>query len=233
MTALVWDEIGKRLYETGVEQGVLYPMKSNGEYDIGVAWNGLTNVTESPEGADANPQYADNKKYLNLISAEDFKGTIEAFTYPDEFEECDGSKEIAPGVTIGQQNRKLFGFAYKTAIGNDTDGTDHGYKIHLIYGAMAAPSERAHETINDSPSPLTFSWSISTTPINVPGFKPTAHLVIDSTKVSAEILKKIEDTLFGTDGVEGDETKPGTDPTLMLPKEILDLFEELDPKVES
>lgn len=219
MTALVWDKAGERFYETGVENGVLYPMGSDGKYANGVAWNGLTNVTESPTGAEANPQYADNKKYLNLISAEDFEATIEAFTYPDEFEECDGSKEIAPGITIGQQNRKLFSFAYKTAIGNDVDGTEYGYKLHIVYGAMASPSERSHDTINDSPEPIQFSWEITTTPVNVPGFKPTAHLCIDSTRTDADVLKTIEETLFGTDDSE---------PTVMLPEEIIALIDTDD-----
>ena len=174
MSKLVWDKTGERLYETGVDHGVLYPIQAGGLYNKGVAWNGLTAVTESPSGAEASPIYADNIKYLNLMSAEEFGATIEAYTYPDEFAECDGSAEIATGVTIGQQARKVFGLSYRTVIGNDVDSNDYGYKLHLIYGALAAPSEKGYTTINDSPEAITFSWEVSTTPVNVTGFKPTA-----------------------------------------------------------
>lgn len=214
MSKLTWDNTGERLYETGVKQGVLYPQGEGGAYPKGVAWNGLTGVTESPSGAEANPLYADDIKYLNLMSAEDFGATVEAYTYPDEFAECDGSADIAPGISIGQQKRKAFGMSYRTAIGNDVDGSDHGYKIHLIYGAMAAPSERAYATMNDSPEAITFSWELTTTPVNVTGFKPTAHLEINSTKVDAEKLAALEAILYGTESEEA---------RLPLPDEIVEL----------
>lgn len=199
MPRLVWDQTGDRLYETGVKQGVLYPQK-NGAYPKGVAWNGLTAVTESPSGAEATPLYADDIKYLNLISTEEFGASVEAYTYPDEFAECDGSASIADGVQIGQQKRNTFGLCYKTTLGNDTEGNDHGYKLHLIYGALAAPSEKAYATINDSPEAISFSWELSTTPVNVNiegNFKPTASVTIDSTKVDADKLKSLEDILYG------------------------------------
>lgn len=199
MSKLVWDKTGERLYETGVKQGVLYPMDANGAYPKGVAWNGLTNVTESPSGAEATALYADDIKYLNLMSNEEFGGTIEAYTYPDEFAECDGSASIATGVYIGQQARKTFGFCYRTTIGNDVESNAHGYKLHLVYGALASPSEKAYATINDSPEAITFSWEFSTTPVNVTGFKPTACLTIDSTKVDAEKLAALEKILYGDD----------------------------------
>lgn len=199
MSKLVWDKTGERLYETGVKQGVLYPMDANGAYPKGVAWNGLTNVTESPSGAEATALYADDIKYLNLMSNEEFGGTIEAYTYPDEFAECDGSASIATGVYIGQQARKTFGFCYRTTIGNDVESNAHGYKLHLVYGALASPSEKAYATINDSPEAITFSWEFSTTPVNVTGFKPTACLTIDSTKVDAENLAALEKILYGDD----------------------------------
>lgn len=202
MSKLVWDKTGERLYETGVNQGVLYPMDTNGTYPKGVAWNGLTNVTESPSGAEATALYADDIKYLNLMSNEEFGGTIEAYTYPDEFAECDGSASIATGVYIGQQSRKTFGFCYRTTIGNDVESNAHGYKLHLVYGALASPSEKAYSTINDSPEAVTFSWEFSTTPVNVTGFKPTACLTIDSTKVSAEKLAALEKILYGDDADE-------------------------------
>lgn len=211
MTRIQWDKVGDRRYETGVDRGVLYVRDSFGRYPVGVPWNGLTAVTESPSGADSNKQYADNIEYLNLQSAEQFGATIEAFTYPDEFEECDGTAEIAPGVTIGQQRRKPFGLAFRTLIGNDVDGTDLGYKIKLVYGGLAAPSEKANSTVNDSPAAITFSWALSTTPIDVPGFKPSATITLNSTKVAADKLQQIEDILYGT---------PGTDPRLPLPEEI-------------
>ena len=214
MSKLVWDNTGERFYETGVKQGVLYPQAEGGTYPKGVAWNGLTAVTESPSGAEANPLYADDIKYLNLMSAEDFGATVEAYYYPDEFAECDGSADIAPGITIGQQKRKAFGLSYRTAIGNDVDGSDHGFKIHLIYGAMAAPSERAYATMNDSPEAITFSWELTTTPVNVTGFKPTAHLEINSLKVDAEKLAALEAILYGTESEEA---------RLPLPDEIVEL----------
>src|SRR3954454_13945047 len=186
MPALQWDQSGERLYETGVDHGVLYPLDATGAYKPGVAWNGLTTLTETPGGADANAQYADNIKYLNLIAAETFEGTIEAFTYPEEFAICDGSVAPVEGVTVGQQSRRIFGLCYRSRVGNDVDGTDHGFRLHLVYGAQAAPSEKAYATINDSPEAIGFSWDISTTPVPVIGYddiKPTALLVIDSTKV--------------------------------------------------
>lgn len=192
-----WDQTGERLYETGVDHGVLYIPDATGKYVDGVAWNGLTAITESPSGAEANPQYADNIKYLNLISVEEFGATVEAFTYPEEFEQCDGTAELAPGVTIGQQGRKTFGLSYRTRVGNDVDATDHGYKLHLIYGALAAPSEKAYATINDSPEAMTFSWELTTTPVDVPGKKPTASLTIDSTKADAGAMASIEAILYG------------------------------------
>lgn len=215
MAKIVWDEAGKHFYETGVSNGVLYPQSANGEYPKGVAWNGLISVSENPSGAEANPLYADNIKYLNLISTEEFGATIEAYTYPDEFAVCDGSAEIAQGVSIGQQNRKAFGLCYKTVLGNDTDGNSLGYKLHIIYNALAAPSEKSYSTINDSPEAITFSWEINTTPIQVAGFKPTASIVIDSTKLESGKLKKLEEALYGTDS---------EDAKLPLPAEILTLI---------
>lgn len=197
MAKLQWDKAGEKTYETGVDHGVLYP-RVGSLYPTGVVWNGLTTVTNSPSGAEASPQYADNQKYLNLVSAEEFAGTIEAFTYPDEFEACDGTKELLPGVTIGQQNRQEFGFAYRTKVGNDTEGQDYAYKIHLVYGALAAPSERAYATVNDSPEAMALSWEFSTTPVEVTDAKPTATLVIDSRSVPAAALTAIEDVLYGT-----------------------------------
>lgn len=210
MAKLVWDKTGERLYETGVKNGVLYPMV-DGTYPKGIVWNGLTAVTESPSGAEATPLYADDIKYLNLMSAEEFGATVEAYTYPDEFAECDGSASLGAGVTIGQQPRKTFGLSYKTTVGNDVDNDNHGYKLHLIYGAMASPSEKAYSTINDSPEAITFSWELTTTPVNVTGFKPTASLTIDSTKIAPEKLAAIEALLYG------DES---TDAKLPLPDEI-------------
>lgn len=197
MPKLVWDKTGERLYETGVKQGVLYPQAAGGTYPKGVAWNGLTNITETPSGAEATALYADDIKYLNLISTEELGGTIEAYTYPDEFAECDGSAALTAGVYIGQQNRKTFGLCYRTTLGNDVDSNAYGYKLHLVYGALAAPSEKAYATINDSPEAITFSWEFSTTPVNVAGFKPTANIVIDSTKVDAEKLAALEKILYG------------------------------------
>lgn len=212
---LVWDNTGERYYETGVKNGVLYPQDSKGAYPKGVAWNGLTAVTESPSGAEASPLYADDIKYLNLMSAEEFGATVEAYTYPDEFAECDGSASLADGVIIGQQKRKSFGMAYKTTLGNDVDGNDYGYKLHLIYGALAAPSEKAYATINDSPEAITFSWELTTTPVNVTGHKPTASLTIDSTKADAAKLAALEAILFGSEEAEA---------RLPLPDEIAEIF---------
>lgn len=217
MAAITWDNIGERLYETGVDHGVLYLIDDSGVYTDGVAWNGLVGVSESPSGAESNPQYADNIKYLNLISNEEFGATIEAFTYPAEFAECDGSAVLSPGVTIGQQPRKTFGLSYRTRIGNDLVGAEYGYKLHLIYGAVAAPTEKAYATINDSPEPITFSWEITTTPVDVPGFKPTANITIDSTKVDKAKLTELENKLYGG----GTGTAKATLPT---PSEILTMF---------
>ena len=218
---IVWDKTGEKLYETGVKNGVLYP-QVNGAYPEGVAWNGLTAVTESPSGAEATPLYADDIKYLNLYSAEEFGATIECYTYPKEFEACDGSKEIATGVSIGQQTRQSFGMSYKTTVGNDTEGANYGYKLHIIYGATASPSEKAYSTISDSPEAITFSYEVTTTPVNVKGFNPTASIVIDSTKVPAEKLAQLEEILYGKDPTsEGGED--GVAPRLPLPDEIVTL----------
>lgn len=217
MAKLVWDQTGERLYETGVDRGVLFVYDTEGsKYGTGVPWNGLTAVNETPSGAESNPQYADNIKYLDLYSSEEFGATIEAFTYPPEFEECDGSAELVKGVTIGMQNRKMFGFAYRTLIGNDTEGTDHGYKLHLVYGAKASPSEKNRSTVNDSPEAVTFSWEVTTTPVNVEGFKPTSHLIIDSTKCDPEKLKELEAKLYGDDS--------SGEPTLPMPDEVKTLM---------
>lgn len=219
MAKLVWDETGKRFYETGVKMGVLYVQQAGGTYNKGVAWNGLTAVTESPSGAEANPMRADDIKYLNLFSAEEFGATVEAYTYPDEFEQCDGSASISTGVTIGQQERKQFGLCYRTTLGNDVNGNDHGYKLHLIYGAKASPSERAYATINDSPEAITFSWELTTTPVNVSGHKPTANLVINSTKVSSAAMTALEKVLYG------DTTNEAR---LPLPDEIVQIITNAD-----
>ena len=221
MSRLVWDQAGKRLYETGVDRGVLYPLGINGTYPVGVPWNGLSTVTESPSGAEASPVYADNSKYLNLVSAEDFGATVEAYTYPDEFAECDGSAELTPGVNIGQQSRKMFGLCYRTLLGNDLENTDYGYKLHLIYGALAAPSEKAYQTVNDSPEAIALSWEVTTTPVSVTGFKPTACLTIDSTKVDAAKLAALEDILYGKNAVG--ET-PAVVARLPLPDEVATLM---------
>lgn len=223
MSRLVWDAVGERFYETGVSNAVLFPMGVGGVYDAGVPWNGITAINESPSGAEASPLYADNIKYLNLISTEEFGASVEAYTYPDEFAECDGSAELAQGVRIGQQTRKQFGLCYKTAKGNDVDGTDHGYILHIIYGCQAAPSEKGYSTINDSPDAITFSWEISTTPVNVTGKKPTASLTIDSTQADPTKLKALEDILYGTNaGPEG--TPEATVSRLPLPNEIATLM---------
>ena len=214
MAKLVWDQTGERLYETGIKQGVLY-VKENGTYDNGVAWNGLTAVTESPSGAETTPLYADDIKYLNLLSTEEFAATIEAYTYPDEFMQCDGSAPLSTGVYIGQQSRKTFGMCYRTVLGNDEDNNDYGYKLHLIYGCLAAPSEKGYSTINDSPEAITFSWEVSTTPENVTGHKPTATITIDSTKANKEKLTALEAILYGSETQE---------PRLPLPDEVASLM---------
>lgn len=219
MPKLTWDASGERLYETGVKQGVLYVMNNN-VYGNGVAWNGLTAITESPSGAESTPLYADDIKYLDLRSTEEFGATIEAYTYPDEFAACDGSASLADGVSIGQQARKMFGLCYRTTVGNDTDGTDHGYKLHLIYGATASPSEKAYETINDSPEAITFSWEITTTPVSVTGFKPTASITIDSTKADLTCLAALEEKLYGG---------TSTEPTLPLPDEVKTIMTKVGP----
>ena len=214
MPAITWDDTGKRLYETGVQKGVLYIKDAQGKYTGGVAWNGLTAVTESPSGAEPTPLYADDIKYLNLLSNEEFAATIEAYTYPDEFAQCDGSAELGEGVYIGQQPRKTFGLCYRTTVGNDIAGNEYGYKLHLIYGCLAAPSEKAYATINDSPEAITFSWEVSTTPEKVTGFKPTACITIDSNKVGADGMAALEAKLYG-----------GTaDAELPLPDEIMALI---------
>ena len=215
MAKIVWDQSGQRLYETGVKMGVLYVQDASGTYPKGVAWNGLTAVNETPSGAEATPLYADDIKYLNLRSAEDFGATIEAYMYPEEFEQCDGSAELAPGVKIGQQARNAFGLCYRTVLGNDIAGNDYGYKLHIIYGATAAPSEKSYATINDSPEAITFSWEVNCTPVEVEGFKPTASLVIDSTKVDAEKLAALEAKLYGSESEEA---------MLPLPAEIAEMF---------
>lgn len=222
MPKLIWDAVGEHRYETGTKQGVLYIRDAGGAYSEGVAWNGLTGFSASPEGGDANDIYADDIKYLTLRGTENFKATITAYTYPDEWMECDGSAEVIDGVNAGQQARKTFGFACVTTLGNDVDLDNHGHKIHLVYGASASPSERSYQTINDSPEPIEFSWEISTIPVPMTGFKPTAHLEIDSTKLTEGKLKAIEDVLFGTDGTGGSE---GTVARLPLPDEVISIIQ--------
>ena len=217
MSKIVWDKTGERYYETGVKNGVLYLLGEGNAYTKGVAWNGLTAVTESPSGAEASPLYADDIKYVNLMSAEEFGATIEAYTYPEEFAECDGSASIATGVYIGQQKRKTFGLSYRTVVGNDVDNNDYGYKLHLIYGALAAPSEKAYATINDSPEAITFSWEVTTTPVEVEGFKPTASVTIDSTKCDEAKLKALEAILYGSETEEA---------RLPLPSEVAEIMGE-------
>lgn len=214
MSVLTWDKTSERYYETGVKKGVLY-VNESGTYSKGVAWNGLTAVTESPSGAEASPFYADDIKYLNLMSAEDFGGTIEAYTYPDEFKACNGEADLADGVSIGQQTRKSFGFCYRTILGNDTEGEAYGYKLHIVYGAQASVSEKAYTSVNDSPEPIAFSWEFTTTPVEVEGFKPTSIITIDSTKVDASALATLEAKLYGSESEE---------PTLPLPAEIKTIF---------
>lgn len=218
MTKLVWDKSGEHYYETGVDHAVLYSRNEIGIYDNGYAWNGLTAVTESPSGAEASPQYADNVKYLNLISAEEFGATIEAFTYPEEFAQYNGEAEIAEGVYAGQQKRGTFGLSYRTKVGDDVNGQDKNYKLHLIYGCTAAPSEKAYATVNDSPEAITFSWEVSTTPVDVPGYKPTASITIDSRKVKPDKLAALETILYGSDSPES------TAPRLPLPAEVIQII---------
>ena len=215
MAKLVFNNVGERLFETGVKNGVLYVMGDEGAYENGVVWNGLTAVTESPSGAETTPLYADDVKYVVIYAAEEFGATVEAYTYPEEFEQCDGSAAISEGITIGQQTRKSFGMCYKTSVGNDVQGQDYGYKIHIIYGAKAAPSEKSYSTINDSPEAVTFSWELSTVPVPVEGHNPTATMVIDSTRVPADKMKLIEAKLYGSEE---------SDATLPLPDEILALI---------
>ena len=215
MAKIKWDETGEKIYETGVKNGVLYLPDETGAYVKGVAWNGLTAVTESPSGAESTPLYADDIKYVELFSAEEFGATLECYTYPDEFAECDGSAEVTPGVIIGQQNRKTFGLCYRTTLGNDVKGNEFGYKLHLIYGAKASPSEKSYSTINDSPEAITFSYEITTTPVNVTGHKPTASLTINSTKVDASKLQQLEALLYGGESTEA---------KLPLPDEVINLL---------
>lgn len=217
MTKILWDQTGEKKFETGVDHGVLFLRDETGAYTDGVAWNGLTTVTQSPSGAESNKHYADNQVYLNLVSNEEYSATIEAFTYPDEWEQCDGSVEVVPGVTVGQQDRAVFGFSWRSLIGNDTQGTRHGFKIHLVWGGQAAPSERAHETINENVEPMPFSWEVSTTPVAFvdeanENLRPTAHIAVDSTKISAAKLKELTDILYGTEG---------QDPRLPSPDEVI------------
>ena len=215
MARLIWDEVGQRFFETGVKNGVLYVQEDNGSYKNGVVWNGLTAVTESPSGAEETPLYADDVKYLTLRSAEEFGATVEAYTYPEEFEQCDGSATIAEGVTIGQQARRAFGLCYRTSVGNDIQGQNFSYKLHLIYGCTVAPSEKSYSTINDNPEAITFSWELSTVPVPVDGFSPTASLVIDASKVEEGKMQQLEDALFGN---ESNEAK------LLLPNEIMEML---------
>lgn len=215
MSAIKWDEVGTRTYETGVDHGVLYPQKG-GKYVDGVAWNGLISVSENPSGAEDNALYADNMKYLNIKSAEELGLTIECYTYPDEWEKCDGTAELVKGVKLGQQSRNTFGFSYRTKIGNDTEGEDHGYKIHMIYSCSASPSERSYQTVNDSPEAITFSYDVTTTPIPMNGYKPVASITVDSTSIDPEALTKLEKVLYGTEEEE---------PRLPMPDELLGIFE--------
>ena len=215
MARLIWDEVGQRFFETGVKNGVLYVQDNDGSYKNGVVWNGLTAVTESPSGAEETPLYADDVKYLTLRSAEEFGATVEAYTYPEEFEQCDGSASIAEGITIGQQARRAFGLCYRTSVGNDIQGQNFSYKLHLIYGCTVAPSEKSYSTINDNPEAITFSWELSTVPVPVDGFSPTASLVIDASKVDEGKMQQLEDALFGN---ESNEAK------LLLPNEIMEML---------
>lgn len=215
MSKITWDNTGEKKYEAGVDHVVLYHVNQSSEYTPGYPWNGITSVSETPDGAEPNKQYADNIPYLTITSAEELNGGIEAYTYPDEWGVCDGSAEPIPGVTIGQQARKMFGLSYRTKMGNDVDGMDHGYKLHFLYGATASPSERSYETINDSPDPVTFSWDFSTIPVPVTGFKPTSLMVIDSTVVDKDKLASLEEILYGTED---------DDPRLPMPDEVLQIL---------
>ena len=230
---IIWDKTGERYFETGVDQGVLFPKNDAGAYVAGVAWNGLINVNQSPSGAEANPLYADNVKYLNLVSNEDFGASIECYTYPDEFGACLGEVEAAPGVSVGQQPHKEFGFSYRTLIGNDVDGQYHGYKLHLVYNALAAPSEKGYGTINETPEAITFSYELTTTPVKIAGLKPSAHMEINSTKCKTEAAKaalaRLEEILYGKDAVEAGDGTQGSEavaPRLPLPDEVIRLFAE-------
>jgi hypothetical protein len=220
MTVLTWDATGEREYETGVDKGVLYTIGTDGQYSVGTAWSGLTEIDEKPGGAGTTPQYADNQIYVNLTAAETFAGTIKAFTFPDEFLECDGTVQPTPGVAVGQQTRKTFGLAYRTLIGNDTDGQDHGYKLHLAYGCQAAPSEKDYATVNDSPAAIAFSWDFTSTPVQVTGLKPTSLITIDSTQVDATALQSLEALLYG--GADAEASLP-------LPDAVLALFPATPP----
>lgn len=220
MPKLEWDAIGKRMFRTGVDHGVVYPMGNDSKYAKGVAWNGLIGITETPSGAEPTNLYADNIKYLSLMSAEDFGGTINAYMFPDEFAVCDGTAEPVPGLRLTQQARKYFCLAYRTLIGNDVDGQDHGYELHLVYNALASPSEKTNDTINESPNATEMSWTFTTTPVNVAGYKPTAHVIINSTKFSEAVMKAIEDALFGTDG------ESGTEPKILMPDELIKLIQD-------
>lgn len=223
MSKLKFDELVDREYECGVKQGVLYPIDTNGDYTNGVAWNGLTQVQEKPTGAEETALYADDIKYLSLYSNEEFEASIEAYTYPDEWKECDGSRTVTDGVTIGQQTRKKFGMCYRTTLGNYTDGNDHGYKLHLLYGATASPSERGYETIGDSPDAIKFSWEVKTVPVNVTGYKPTAILTIDSTRCDAANLAKLEEILLGRDE-DTEHSITALTPRLPLPDEVIKIM---------
>ncbi len=223
MAKIEWDLIGQRFYETGLDRGVLYVRDDEGEYPLGEAWNGLVSVSENPSGADPNPQYADNIKYLNLISREEFGATIEAFTYPDSFAACDGSKEMKTGVMFGQQSRKIFGLSYRTKVGNDSTGEDYGYKIHLVYGALATPSEKGYNTVNETPEAMTFSWEITTTPVEVAGFKPTAMLVIETTATNEDQIAALEEALYGVTA-SVDPLIADADPYLPLPAEVIQIM---------
>ena len=215
MAKIEWDAIGERFYETGVDHGVLYRQSGDNNYGTGVPWNGLTSVNEEPSGAEPSPLYADNIKYLNLMSTEEFGGTIEAYTYPDEFAECDGTAQPVPGITVGQQPRKQFGFSYRTLVGNDTQGQDLGHKLHLVYNALAAPSAKNYQTVNDSPEAIAFSWTFSTTPVTIEGMKPTATLTFDSREIGAENMAQLEAILYGDDT---------TEPRLPFPNELIAMF---------
>jgi len=235
VSRLKWDETGKRFYENGVDHGVLFVMGKNSTYSNGVPWNGLIAINESPSGAEANPLYADNVKYLNLIAAENFGATIEAFSCPEEFSVCDGAVAVVPGLKLGQQSRKMFGLCYRTKVGNDIAGIEYGYKLNFVYGCLAAPSERNHQTVNDTPETMTLSWTVTTTPIDVPGLKPTAHLVVDSRKTSSEVMSLLEDLIYGTEFIPGtSEVDPvdAIDPHLPSPAAVLHLINEGTPYEE-